>query len=108
MNLPSQAVVAAFGRHVLSYAAGAVTVAAALHVVSPDQANSLSTAITQIVSGVQTAMGGVATVVSVGAGLYAAWTATSRSRIAAINTADNGVKVVAATAPAPAVDAPLK
>jgi hypothetical protein len=52
-----------------------------------------------------------AALTAVATGLVAAWSAwanTQASKIASINNADNGVKVVAAAASAPQVNAPLK
>src|SRR5262249_30557641 len=82
--IPEKSSVIAFGRHVISYAAGAVTVAAALHVITPDQAHSLTDAIGQIITGVQTAAGGIATIVSIGSAFYAGWSATKTSQLKAV------------------------
>ncbi len=47
---------------------------------------------------------------AVATGLVAAWSAytnTQAAKIQSVNAADNGVKVVAATVPAPSVNAPI-
>ena len=76
----------AFGRHAVSYTAGAATAAAAvaaygvsLHYVSSDQANAIVGALQNIASGVQaivsgvtTVAGGVGALVAVGMGVWAA------------------------------------
>jgi hypothetical protein len=46
--------------------------------------------------------------VTVGAAVWSFWTNKPTTMIASINAADNGVKVVASTASAPEVTAPLK
>lgn len=84
MKMPTLAQQAAFGRHVVSYAMGAITMAAALHVVTGDQASSLTTAVTQISNGVVSIAGGIATLVSLGAGLYAAWSSSPLSQLLAV------------------------
>ena len=61
-----------FGRHVVSYSAGAVTAAVALNLVTPDQGNVISKALGDVFSGLTTASGGIATLISLGAGLWAA------------------------------------
>lgn len=76
--------VAAFGRHVLSFALGGIAAAAALHVIAPSDAATITGAVNQIASGVSSLLAGVSTLVAVGTGLYAAWTASSKSQISAV------------------------
>lgn len=97
IKMPTLGQTTAFGRHVVSYAMGAVTMAAALHVVNDGQASSLTTAITQIVNGVTSIAGGVATLISVGAGLYAAWSASPLSQLLAVAKNAEVKQVVVAT-----------
>lgn len=106
MNLPkiTASQFYAFGRHVVSYAMGAVTVAVALNFVTGDQGTALSTAVTQIVSGVQSIAGGVATIVSVITAIYAARSASPTNQIAAVASNPDVSKVV--TTPAVAQSIP--
>lgn len=87
LSLPSTAQLAAFGRHVASYTAGAVTVGVGLHFLTPDQGSQIGTALSGIINGVESIAGGMASLVAIGSGLYAGWTA-SRSRQAAAIGAD--------------------
>ena len=105
MNLTIPPPVAAFGRHVLSYSMGAVTAAAALHVVSSSDAQNLGNALTQISTGVQTIMGGLATITSFGMGLYASWSATKTSQLKAVAANPEVTSVVVST-PAVAATVP--
>lgn len=73
MKLPTQAQLAAFGRHIVSYAAGAVTAAAALHLLTPGQAGTITTSVQHISDGVSQIAVGVAPLISMASGLYAAW-----------------------------------
>jgi hypothetical protein len=108
LSFPTGAQVAAFGRHVASYAAGAVTVAVGLHFISPDQGSQIGDAIKGIINGVASIVGGVATLLSIGAGLYASWTASPSSQASAIGaststevkSAPGGIAVVTIRDPA--------
>ena len=84
MNLPSTAQVAAFGRHVVSYAMGAVTVLAATHVASPDQTQSATDAIKQISEGVAAVISGGSTLIALGSAFWAVITASLKSQIASV------------------------
>lgn len=106
LSLPTPDMMAAFGRHVVSYAAGAITVGVGFHVLSSDQGNSLGTAIGQVVSGVETTMGGLATIFSLGAGLYAAWTASPVSQAKSLVRAVPGTTIM--TDPAIAAATPAQ
>lgn len=101
LKMPTYGQVIAFGRHVVSYAMGAVTMAAALHVVDNNQAASLTTAITQITNGVTSIAGGVATLITVLTGLYAAWSASPLSQLLAV-AKNTEVKQVVVASPATA------
>lgn len=95
MNMtPEKSSLIAFGRHVVSYAAGAVTVAASLHAITPEQSHDLTNAINQIVSGVTTLAGGITTLASFGAALYAGWSATRNSQIKAVAANPDVTKIV--------------
>jgi hypothetical protein len=80
MKMPTLGQASAFGRHVVSYAMGAITMAAAVHVVNGQDASSLTTAVSNIANGVTSIAGGIATIVSVAAGLYAAWSSSPLSQ----------------------------
>jgi hypothetical protein len=91
ISLPTRGQLAAFGRHIASYAAGAVTVGVGLHFLSPDQGSQISSALTGIINGVESIVGGVATLASIFAGLYAAWTASPTSQAAAIGASPSSL-----------------
>ena len=91
--------VAAFGRHILSFALGGVAAAAALHVVGANDAATITGAINQIASGVSSLVAGVSTLIAVVTGLYAAWTASSKSQLSAV-AANPAVTSVVVTTPA--------
>jgi hypothetical protein len=99
--VPSLAVVEAFGRHVPSYIAGAVTMAVGFAVVTPDQGHQIGDALTAIYNGVTSIAGGVSTLVAVGSGLYAGWTATHASQIKAVAAMPNVAKIVPIVNPDP-------
>lgn len=84
----------AFGRNAVSYAAGAVTVLMSLGFLSNVDGSKITEALTQIASGVTTAAGGIATLVTVFAGLYAAWTARPNGQIAAVAANPDVKKIV--------------
>lgn len=101
----------AFGRHVVSYAAGAATmavglggVAVTMHAITADQATQLGTAFQALAEGIKTIVGAVATIASVGAGVWAAYTASKGSQAAAL-AKDPGTIVVTDPATAKAVPA---
>jgi len=95
LTMPTLAQSAAFGRHVVSYSMGAITAAAAVHAIDGGQASSLTGAVSQIASGVTSIAGGIATIVSVGAGLYAAWSASPLRQLLAAAANPNVQKVIA-------------
>lgn len=107
MNMPTMGQAAAFGRHVVSYSAGAITMLAGLHVISAGDATTISTSINQISSGVAQIAAGLAPLIAIGSAWYASWTASRKSQIAAVN-ATPGIKVVAENATAQTVTAPPK
>lgn len=96
MNLPSLAQASAFGRHVLSYSMGAATMAVAVHVISSDQGTAITTAFSQIASGIASLTGGISTLIAVGSGLYAAWTASPLSQVKAVAAMPDVLGVVTA------------
>lgn len=85
--MPSKLQLTAFGRHVVSYGMGAVTVLAVTHSISSDQATNATNAITQISTGLASIVAGVTTLVSLISGLYAASSASLKSQIAAVQAA---------------------
>lgn len=106
MQFPSPAVVTAFFRHVVSYVMGAVTVGAALHFFTPEQASQLTAGITNIVSGISTAAGGIATVIAILSGVWAAWTATPKQQLLSVAENPDVRKIVAVPSVAAATPSP--
>jgi hypothetical protein len=103
LSFPTGAQLAAFGRHVVTYGAGAVTAGVAIHFLTPDQGSQITASLSNIVSGVNSIVGGVATLVAVFSGLYAAWTASPSSQIKAVAANPDVSKVIAAPAVADAI-----
>jgi len=98
---------AAAGRHVLTFAMGAVTAAASIGIVTAGEAGTLTTSLGHIGTGVSELAAGLAPLIAMGSGLFATWSASHKSQIASINALP-GVKVVAESVPAPQVTAPPK
>ncbi len=73
LSVPNKGQVISFGRHVVSYSAGAVSAAVMLHVISGDQGQGITGAITQISTGIASIAAGVATLTSIGMGIWAAF-----------------------------------
>ena len=84
MQTPSQAQIQAFGRNAVSYAMGAITVLAATHIASPDQAQTATNAITQISQGVALIISGGGTLVAFGSAMWATISASLKSQIASV------------------------
>lgn len=104
LSLPTGAQWSAFGRHVVSYGAGVATVAVGIHFLNPDQGTQLSTALKQLVDGLTTTFGAISTLIALGSGLYASWTASPTSQIKAVAANPEVAKVV--TAPSVAASIP--
>ena len=75
MALSTQDQVLAGGRHVFSYLGGAVTMFAALHLITGGDAESASKALSQIGNGFAEIITGAGTLVAVISGVYATWSA---------------------------------
>lgn len=84
MALPTQNQVVAAGRHLLTFAAGGIATAAALHAISPADATSATNALTQIGTGLASLIAGITTLIGVASGAYAAWSASPFSQIFAV------------------------
>jgi hypothetical protein len=95
MNLPTMGQASAFGRHVVTYAMGAVTMAVTLHLVSSQDGASISGAIGQIVTGITSIVGGISTLIAIGSGVWAAWTASPFRQLLAVAANPDVSKVVA-------------
>ena len=89
MQVPTSAQLEAIGRHVVSYAMGVVTALAATHIASPDQAQSATTAITQISQGVALIISGGTTLVAFASAIWAAISAGIKSQIASVQAHPN-------------------
>jgi len=100
ISMPSSASLVSIGRHVVSYAMGAVTMAAGLHFVSSDQAESITAAIHQIASGLTSIYGGMSTLIAIGSGLWAAYRVSLSAQKATV-AAVPGTMIVIDTAKAP-------
>lgn len=105
MNLPNQMQVAAFGRHVATYAAGGITAVAVLHIVNAGDAATLSDSLGKISTGVAEIASGLAPIIALVSGWYAAWSASRKSQIAAVNSVP-GIKVVSEASPSVTVTTP--
>lgn len=84
MEMPSFSQIAASGRHVLTAVATVTTTLAALHLISADQAGKITDAFSQISTGATALATGIGALVAVGSALYASWTASKKSQIAAV------------------------
>lgn len=73
----------AAGKHVASYVAGGVTMAAALHFISPTQAVDVNGNLKDIFSGLEQVATGVAGLIAVLTPIYTAWRAQKNSTPAA-------------------------
>jgi hypothetical protein len=73
MQLPNQSQIVAFGRHVISYSAGAVSAGMVLHLISTGQGQDLGEAIRQISTGVASIIAGAMTILATASGVWAAW-----------------------------------
>ena len=101
LSMPSSASLLSFGKHVVSYSMGAVTMAAGVHLISGDQAQTIGGAIQQIANGVSSLVGGVSTLIAVGSGLWAAYRVSRAAQVATV-AAVPGTTVVVDPNKAPA------
>lgn len=83
-----------FGRHVLTFAMGGITVGAMFHVLTAGQATDATTAVNQVASGVQSIVAGMTTLIGIGSGLYAAYTASPLSQIKSVSANPDVSKIV--------------
>lgn len=105
--VPTRAQFSSFGRHIVSYVGGAVTVGVAMHFATADQGSQLTTGVTQIVTGIDSIVGGIATLFAVGSALYAGWTASPASQMkAVVGNPDNKIEGQIVTTPAIAAAVP--
>lgn len=107
MNLPNQLQVNAAGRHILSYAMGAVSALAAIHVISAGDAATLTSSFSKISTGVSEIAAGMAPIIALVSTWYAAWAQSHTAHIAAVNAVP-GLKVVAEDGPGVEVTVPPK
>lgn len=108
MSFPTQSQVFAVGRHVATYAAGVATSLGVLHLLSASDASNAVTAVNEISDGFGKLFAIGAPIVAAFSAWFATRSASPTAQIAAVNEADNGVKVVAASVPAPVETIPLK
>ena len=108
MNLPSSSVINAGIRYAATAAGSAITALSVVGLIHSGDAQGLGAAVTQIGTGLVAVVTGVGTIVTIAAPIIGMISSTMKSKIQSINSADNGVKVVAASTPAPTVSEPLK
>lgn len=84
MKLPTYDQVKAFGRHAVTAAAASVGTLAAVHLISGGDASTLTGYINQINDGVAKIVAGVTGIITIGSGLYAAWSASPLSQLFAV------------------------
>ena len=84
MNLPNQNQIVAFGRHVVTFIAGTITLMATFNLITPDQASTLKNSFTQIVQSLGEISAAVAPVVAIVSGLYASRSASPAAQIKAV------------------------
>ncbi len=94
----------AAGRHILSASAGAVGMLAAMHLITGDEAGRITDAFHQIGSGIASITAGVTTLVGIASALYASWSATHKSQIAAVAAMPEVKQIV--TTPTVAAESP--
>lgn len=109
MKTLTPAEIAAFGRHVATFAAGGITFAAIIGLVSSDEASILTQSMQHITEGVKEIAVGLGPIIGLACGLYAKWTASPPAQIAAVvaTLPPNGAIIttpeVAAASPSPKV-----
>lgn len=84
MNLPTQSQVYAFGRHLASYAGGAITAAAAFNLLSPGQAGTLNQSLNHFINGVSEIAAAVSPLIPLVTGWLAARSASPKAQLAAV------------------------
>lgn len=85
----------AAGRHALTFASGAVMALASFHLISSGDAASATDAVSQIGDGVAKIAAGVTTLVGIGSGVYAAWTASPFRQLLSVASNPAVTKIVA-------------
>jgi hypothetical protein len=75
---------ASFGRHVITFAMGGITFAAALGLLDGSHATDATQAIQQISSGVSLVIAGATTLIGLASGLWATWSASPFSQLASV------------------------
>lgn len=78
--------VSAFMRHVYTAGATGAAIVGGMSLMSPATINTIMTSVHQIGDGIVSICTGVAALIPVGAGLYASWTASHKSKMVAIAT----------------------
>lgn len=79
----------AIGRHVVTYAAGAATAAAALNIISAGDAATIQSSIQHIVNGVSEIGAGLAPLIGLASALYASWSASHKQQVKAVAALPN-------------------
>ena len=89
MQLPTFGQITAFGGHVVTFGAGVVSALAVTHIATPDQAQSATTAITQISQGVALIVSGGSTLIAFASAIWAVVKVSIRSQIASVQGHDD-------------------
>ena len=105
MGLPSQAQVLAIGRHVVSAIGGAAAFAVTMEFISQGDAQTITTAVNDIATGLASIIAGITAITPVAMAIWSAWSSSHTQQIASVNAID-GVKVVKQSAPAETVTTP--
>lgn len=74
-RIPTQDEVLAFGRHIVTFAGGGVTMFAALHLITGGDAESAANALNKIGSGFAEIVTGVGTLIAIASGVFASLSA---------------------------------
>lgn len=75
VRIPTQDEVLAFGRHIVTFAGGGVTMFAALHLITGGDAESAANALNKIGSGFAEIVTGVGTLIAIASGVFASLSA---------------------------------
>ena len=89
--------VKAAGRHAVSFVMGAIAFAGATHLITADEANTVTTSVTQISTSLATLMTAVASLVTFGMGFWAQLSSKPAAQLAAVAASPDVEKVVMKT-----------
>lgn len=84
-TLPTANQAASFGRHIITFAMGAATLAGFLGLLSAGQTTDATHAVEQISSGFSSIIAGTTTLIGLGSALWAAWSASPFSQLVSVS-----------------------